>query len=97
MRTRFYIWLVLVIVHLSVGLWGWVVGADRVAAVVAGSIYFPLLPMEKLGLPVLRQGSWIFAPPTILGWAIVAIVWAVVYWCIAAFLVWLVAKRSRAA
>ncbi len=97
MSARFYIWLLFVVVHIGAGLWGWVVGGDSFATVVSGSIYLPLLPLENLGLPVLRQGAWIFAPPTILGWAVVAIVWAIVYWCIATFVAWLIARRSRVA
>ena len=97
MSTRFYIWSLFVVAHLGAGLWGWVVGGPFFATVVSGSIYFPLLPLEKLGLPVLRQGTSIFAPPTILGWTVVAIVWVIVYWCMATFLARLIARRSRVA
>ena len=31
-------------VHLNAFLWGWTIGGDRIAAVVAGSIYLPLWP-----------------------------------------------------
>ncbi len=86
MRRRFYIWLVLLGIHVGALLWGWVIGGKHIAAVVAASIYYPLLPLEMLGLPVLRQASWIFAPPSGLGWAIVALIWVIFYWYLAAFL-----------
>ena len=58
---------------------------DRLAAVVAGSIYLPLMPFDALGLPVLGSAeSWGWASPSALGWGVLVVVWvgfwsAVVY------------------
>jgi hypothetical protein len=90
------IWLAFVAAHFTIGAWGWVAGGDRLAAIVAGSIYLPLWPIDKLGLPVFRQTGWIFPPPTPLGWAIIVAFWLIAYWCIAALVVWLRARRRDA-
>ena len=73
MPRRTLIWLALVSIHASAGAYAWLVDGDRIAAIVAGSIYLPLLPLEKLGLPVVRSTGWFFPPPTALGWFCVAV------------------------
>ncbi len=97
MRRPTLIWLALVSVHAVAATYAWLVGGDRIAAIVAGSIYLPLLPLEKLGLPVVRSAGWFFPPPTALGWFFVAAFWVVLYWFVAALIVRCVRGRGRAA
>ena len=96
MRLRFLIWLALVSVHLVAGAWGWIAANDRLAAIVAGSIYLPLWPFGELGVPVFRRSGWMFPPLTLLGWLLVVVFWVVVYWFLAAFVVWIISRRARA-
>jgi hypothetical protein len=97
MHQRVHIWFVLIAVHLIVAILGWVVGSDRLAAVVVGSIYLPLWPLGKLGLPVLRPSGGFIAPPSYLGWVAVVVFWLVAYWFVAALIARLLARRNRAA
>ena len=58
---------------------------DRLAAVVAGSIYLPLMPFQALGLPVFgaaESGGW--ASPSILGWGLLFVIWVGFWWAITA-------------
>jgi hypothetical protein len=56
---------------------------DRIAALVAGAIYLPLLPLNALGLPVFgRAASGGWASPSVLGWSILVIVWASLWWAV---------------
>ena len=96
-RPRILAWLVLVATHLAAGLWGWVAGGDRLAAIVAGSIYLPLWPFDKLGVPVFRQTAWFFPPPTALGWAIIFMFWLIAYWYVATLVTWVIARHNHAA
>jgi len=84
---RIGIWLVLVAAHLGVGAWGSLAGSDRVGAVAAGSIYLPLWPFAKLGMPVFQRTGWFFPPPTALGWLIAIAFWMIVHWYVAALAV----------
>lgn len=53
---------------------------DRLAAIVAGSIYLPLWPWSALGVPVhARAEAWGWASPSLLGWAVVALTWCTVW------------------
>jgi hypothetical protein len=97
MRPRVLIWLGLVLTHLVAGVLGWIADADRLAAIIAGSIYLPLWPFGRLGVPVFHQTGWYFPPPTNLGWVLVVVFWLVTYWYVAASVVWFLARRSRAA
>jgi hypothetical protein len=96
-RRRTLIWLALVSVHATAGAYAWLVGGDRIAAIVAGSIYLPLLPLEKLGLPVVQSTGWFFPPPTALGWLFVAAFWVVLHWYLAALIARCVRGCGRAA
>ena len=96
-RQRVFIWLALASVHAIAFVYGWVVGGDRIAAIVAGSIYLPLLPLEKLGVHVTRSTAWFFPPPTALGWLFVIAFWLVVYWVLAALIAKLVGKQRGTA
>jgi hypothetical protein len=56
---------------------------DRIAALVAGSIYLPLLPLNALGLPVFGRavsGGW--ASPSVLGWGLLGVFWASLWWTV---------------
>jgi hypothetical protein len=97
MRPWIVIWLALVAVHAAVLALGWAVGSDWLAAIVVGSIYLPLWPLGKLGIPVVQQTGWFFPPPTLVGWVAIVICWSLVYWCIAVVVAWLLAMRNRAA
>ena len=49
---------------------------DRLAAVVAGTVYLPLMPFDALGLAVFgAAASWGWASPSILGWCLLGVVW----------------------
>lgn len=53
---------------------------ERLAEIVAGSIYLPLWPWSVLGLPVhLRAEAGGWPGPSLLGWAIVAMTWCSVW------------------
>ncbi|MEO8506844.1 MAG: hypothetical protein ABI593_04370 [Betaproteobacteria bacterium] len=96
MRTRIVVWLTLVATHVGAGAIGWVGGSDRLAAVVAGTIYLPLWPLAKFGAPVVQRSGWMFPPPTALGWTAVVVVWLAVWWGVAAGIAWFLARRCRA-
>jgi len=96
-RTRVATWLALASIHLAAGAWAWVAGNDRLAEVVAGSIYLPLWPFGELGVPVFRQTGWMLPPLTYLGWLIIALFWLVAYWYVAALVAWFISRRTRAA
>lgn len=54
--------------------------------VVAGSVYLQLLVMRMLGLGVFaaaESGGW--SAPSLLGWIVVGVFWAVVWWRVALF------------
>ena len=97
MRTRAIIWLTLVSAHLGAGAWGWGAGNDRLAAIVAGSIYLPLWPLDQIGVPVFRQMGWMFPPLTYLGWLSIVVFWLVAYWYLVALFTWLWSRYARAA
>jgi len=57
---------------------------DALAPAVAGSIYLPLMVANAAGLPVYgraESGGW--AAPSVLGWCVVAVFWALVWWGVA--------------
>lgn len=65
---------------------------------IAGSVYLPLMPLRQIGAPVFgsgESGGW--AAPSILGWAIVIVVWAVTWWAVAklTFALWRRVCSSR--
>lgn len=73
------IWSALSLTHLCI--WGLstVLGSDRLSAFVAGTIYLPLWPADKLGLPVFELNQWMIPPPNALGWVFLIIFWALIY------------------
>ena len=91
---RTVIWAFLVASHGGIAAWG--SSSDRVGPIVAGSIYLPLWPFDQLGLPVFHRSGWFFPPPTVPGWSVLIAVWVLVYWYLAAFVVWLFRRRRPA-
>ena len=73
----------LVVGHVALMAVGWVVGSDWLAPIVVGSIYLPLWPLGKLGLPVIHLSGSIFPMPTAIGWGAIVICWSLVYWFVA--------------
>lgn len=54
---------------------------ERMAPAVAGTVYLPLWPLQALGLPVFGRaeaGGW--PGPSLLGWVVVAVIWAAIWW-----------------
>ncbi len=96
MRARIIVWLILVATHVVAGAIGWVGGSDRLAAIVAGTIYLPLWPLGKIGVPVVQLSGWMIPPPTALGWTAVVVVWLAVWWGVASGIAWFMARRRRA-
>lgn len=88
MRIRWVAWGVMMTLHfLVLGL-----APETLAPALAGSVYLPLMPLRALGLPVLssaQSGGW--AGPSVLGWAVVVLVWAAIWWGVAS----LVARVTR--
>ncbi|MGV3740901.1 MAG: hypothetical protein ACO1NO_01165 [Burkholderiaceae bacterium] len=49
--------------------------------IAAGSIYFPLMGLEMIGIPVFMHGdSGGWASPSVLGWVLAFALWAAVWW-----------------
>lgn len=68
---------------------------ESLAPAMAGSVYLPLLLFEAVGVPVFaapESGGW--GAPTLLGWALVCLVWASVWWGVALLLARLGSKRT---
>jgi len=97
MSKTLKIWSILSTAHLGVAALSMVLGIDRLSAIVAGTIYLPLWPVSKLGLPVFQRNQWMLPPPNLLGWALVVCFWASVYWAIATLLGRILKKPFRAA
>jgi hypothetical protein len=58
---------------------------DRLAAVVAGSVYVPLMPFRALGLPVFGTtmvSGW--ASPSSVGWGLLLAMWVGFWWVVVA-------------
>ena len=96
MPKALQIWSLLCVIHLGVAALSIVLGIDRLSAIVAGTIYLPLWPVDKLGIPVFQRNQWMFPPPNALGWMFVLAFWALLYWAIAVLLNRIFQKRSRA-
>ncbi|QSQ17667.1 hypothetical protein [Myxococcus landrumensis] len=94
MRIRWLAWGVMMALHF-LALWGL---PDELAPALAGSVYLPLMPLRALGLPVLssaQSGGW--AGPSVLGWGVVVLVWALIWWGVAALIARVTGARRRAA
>lgn len=78
---------------------GYIALGDRLpqalAPAIAASIYVPLMLLQGLGLPVLEAaegGGW--PGPSLLGWALLALFWLLVWWLLFAALVQLLPRRT---
>ena len=97
MRLWVAIWLALLAVHVTIFALGWIIASDLLATVIVGSIYLPLWPLGKLGIPVVRESGWLFPPPTVIGWLAIITCWSLVYWGIAIAIARFLAIRNRVA
>lgn len=69
---------------------------EAVAPAAAGSIYLPLAVFRGMGLPVFaaaESGGWV--TPSLLGWATVAVFWAVLWWGMTSFISSFARRRIR--
>ena len=82
---RVAIWIALSLLHALAGLVA-SNGNEALGPVVAASVYLPLWPLGALGLPVTHGSGWFFPPPTALGWCLVVVFWAAVYWFVASLI-----------
>ncbi|AKF87250.1 hypothetical protein MFUL124B02_40075 [Myxococcus fulvus 124B02] len=77
MRLRWVVWGALLGVQLLVT----VFPVEALGPVVAGSVYLPLMLLSGLGLRVYGPGvSGGWAPPSLLGWLLLALFWGLVWW-----------------
>lgn len=78
---------VLVMLHVSLVLLmntEWAVHAVWFTNVVSATLFLPLLLFETIGLPVFGDSEGFgWAPITFLGWLLLCLFWAVVYWGVA--------------
>jgi hypothetical protein len=96
MSKTLRIWSLLTAIHLGAGVLSPFLGVDRLSAIIAGTIYLPLWPVSKLGLPVFERNQWMIPPPNVFGWVFVFAFWALLYWAISKLLGRIFQKRSRA-
>jgi hypothetical protein len=97
MPTTFRIWSLLFAAHVGLAAFSAVLGIDRLSAIIAGTIYLPLWPVSKLGLPVFQGNQWMIPPPNALGWLFIILFWAFLYWAVAALLSRILQRRSHMA
>ena len=95
MHLRFIAVLTLVVAH-TVAIIAASHLPDRLAAVVAGSLYLPLMPFQALGLPVFGSAeSWGWASPSFLGWGLLVVVWVGFWWSLTAGFARILAREQR--
>jgi hypothetical protein len=97
MSKIFSIWSLLSAIHVSLAVLSMILGFDRLSAIIAGTIYLPLWPVSKLGLPVFQRNQWMIPPPNALGWFFIILFWAFSYWGLAVLLNHILQRRSHAA
>lgn len=83
MRKILWIWSLLSACHLGLVVLSTVLGIDTMSAIIAGTIYLPLWPVNKLSLPVFQVNQWMIPPPNFLGWTFVVVFWGLLYLAIA--------------
>jgi hypothetical protein len=97
MPITFRIWSLLSATHIGLAALSIVLGIDRLSAIIAGTIYLPLWPVSKLGLPVFQRNQWMIPPPNALGWLFIILFWAFSYWGVAVLLSRILQRRSHGA
>jgi hypothetical protein len=97
MNRHVAIWATLALAHVALCILAILFNSDRLGAVAGGSIYGPLVAVDRLGVPVFGNKSGYVPEIAPLGWIIVVSLWLAVYWGIARFLVRIVDRRTRAA
>lgn len=97
MPITFRIWSLLSATHIGLAVLSIVLGIDRLSAIIAGTIYLPLWPVSKLGLPVFQRNQWMIPPPNALGWLFIILFWAFSYWVVAVLLSRILQRCSHAA
>lgn len=92
MRLRLTLWcLLLILQFLATALL-----PEAIAPAVAGSIYAPLFIFDAAGLPVFsgtESGGW--ASPSPVGWLVVVVFWAAVWWGVVSFAGYLLKRRIK--
>jgi len=91
------IWIYLASTHLVSVFFSTLLGSDRLSAFIAGTLYLPLWPFSKIGLPVFQRNSWMIPPPNLFGWVLIIFFWATVYWALATLVSRIINRRSGAA
>lgn len=92
--TRTTIFALLTGVHLA----GILFSPDALSPFFAESAYLPLTALDSVGIPVLaagEPGGWV--SPSVLGWGLVAIIWAGVWWIVTLAIAKLLGARERIA
>lgn len=72
------------------------ISPEILAPAVAGSVYIPLMLVKSAGVPVFaaaESGGW--AAPSLLGWALVILVWAAIWWAVASLISRLLRRTNR--
>ncbi|MES2818830.1 MAG: hypothetical protein V4812_07610 [Pseudomonadota bacterium] len=90
MPLRWFLFAILVVSHATLT---WI-SPQVLAPVLAGVLYLPLMPLQALGLAVFAMpeaGGW--SAPSLLGWALVLMLWLAIWWGMASLLARLVTKR----
>jgi hypothetical protein len=91
-RTILFVWLALCATHITLA----AIPYSPIAPFVAGTIFLPLFALKTIGLPVFGSGvSGGWSTPSLLGWILVALLWAGVWWVIVRGLAALFRIRSR--
>lgn len=83
MRRTLKLWTFFSASHLGLAAVSTILGLDRLSALMAGTVYLPLWPFHRCGLPVFQRNQWMIPPPNALGWACVLGFWALLYWALA--------------
>jgi hypothetical protein len=92
MRLRIILFCIFVMAHVVMAF----LPFEAIAPVVGASVYLPLLLLKQIGLPVFAAGaSGGWSSPSVLGWLILAIFWAIVWWAFASFIARYFLNRAK--
>ncbi len=73
----------------------WFATPEAFAPVVASTVYLPLMLLKEIGVAVFttaKSGGW--SSPSLLGWAIIFLLWLIIWWVVAFVLSYLLQKRD---